>query len=77
MPELPEVEAARVLVAGHCLNRKIESATVASDDSAPWLAADLNSAIRLILNRLQRAVIAKPFIHSGLTAGTLALRRGD
>lgn len=33
MPELPEVEAARQLVENHCLNKKIEGATVAADDS--------------------------------------------
>ena len=38
MPELPEVEAARKLVEGHCLNRAVESATVATDDSTGPLA---------------------------------------
>ena len=33
MPELPEVESARMLVERHCLNLTVQDAIVADDDS--------------------------------------------
>ncbi|KAK9795225.1 hypothetical protein WJX73_005822 [Symbiochloris irregularis] len=51
MPELPEVEAARVLVAGHCLNRKIESATVAKDEKV--IEGISNTDLEALLNGKQ------------------------
>ena len=42
MPELPEVEAARLLVEKHCLGKTIVKATAADDESA-----DLPGRIKL------------------------------
>jgi formamidopyrimidine-DNA glycosylase len=36
MPELPEVEAARKLVAKHCVGKIIASAIVEQDESESW-----------------------------------------